>query len=179
MGDGRIALILDVGNLSRMAKLTTVDRSERAAQVAKVAADEVKASNERQSFLIFRSSEREQFAVDLSQVERIEKIKSSQVEDLGGKRVMQYRHGSLPLICIHDVALVEPLSEHDDLLVIVFNCHATAVGLLAIGPIDALDVNGAIDETTLRQVGIKGSAIINGDTTMVLNVPELIGSIFS
>ncbi len=176
MGDGRIALILDVGNLSRMAQLTSVDSSDRASQVATVAAEAVQLSNERQSLLIFRSSEQEQFAVDLSQVERIEKIKSSQVEDLGGRRVMQYRGGSLPLLCIDDVAMVQPLAERDNLLVIVFNFSSKAVGLLAIGPIDALDVNVAIDETTLKQTGIQGSAIIGGETTMVLNAKELVGS---
>jgi two-component system, chemotaxis family, sensor kinase CheA len=178
MGDGKIALILDVGNLSRMAKLTSVDGTDRSSELATVAAEAVRTSNERQSLLVFRSSEQEQFAVDLGQVERIEKIKLSQVEDLGGRRVMQYRGGSLSLVCIHDVAMVQPLADRDNLLVIVFNFGTKAVGLLAIGPIDALEVNVAIDETTLRQTGIQGSAIINGDTTMLLDSQELIRSIF-
>jgi len=178
MGDGRIALILDVNNLARMAQMTSVENSDRAAEVATIAKEAVSARNNQQSLLIFRSSEQEQFAVKLDQVERIEKIKYSQVEDLGDKRVMQYRNGSLPLICMNDVAMVQPLAERDDLLVVVFNYGSKNVGLLAIGPIDAVEIDVDIDYATLSQTGIEGSTIINGHTTMLVNVKELIGTIF-
>lgn len=91
---------------------------------------------------------------------------------------MQYRGGSLPLVCIHDVAMVQALADKDDFLVIVFNYGVKTVGLLAIGPIDALEVNVEIDNVTLKQKGIQGSAIINGHTTMLVDIPELIEAIF-
>ncbi len=178
MGDGRIALILDVGNLARMAQLTSVDSSDRAAEVAKAAEDALKAKMDRQSLLIFKSSESEHFAVPLNQVERIEKIKRHDIEDLGGKRVMKYRSGSLSLICVDDVAMVQPLADHDDLLVIVFNIAKRTVGLLATGPIDALEINADIDDTTLSQTGIMGSIIIDNHTTMLVNVFEMVQTLF-
>lgn len=178
MGDGKIALILDVSNLARMAKLTSVDGSNRASEVATVAEKAISASIKRQSLLVFRSSEQEQLAVNLNQVERIEKIEYSQIEALGNKRVMQYRSGSLPLICMDDVAMVQPLAERDDLLVIVFSYGSKTVGLLAIGPIDALEIDVDIDFVTLKQTGIEGASIINGHTTMLVNVDELIGTLF-
>ena len=174
MGDGRIALILDVSNLARMAHLTSIDGSDRAAEVAKAAEDAINAKKDKQSLLIFQSSRTENFAVPLNQVERIEKIKRSDIEDLGGKRVMKYRGGSLSLICVDDVAMVEPLADDENLLVIVFNIAKRAVGLLAIGPIDALEVTADIDDTTLSQPGIMGSIIINDNTTMLVNVFEMV-----
>ncbi len=178
MGDGRIALILDVSNLARMARLTSIDGSDRAAEVAKAAEDAMRAQKDRQSLLIFKSSETEHFAVPLNQVERIEKIKRSDVEDLGGKRVMKYRGGSLSLICVDDLAMVNPLADHDNLLVIVFNIAKRAVGLLAIGPIDAIEINADIDDTTLSQPGIMGSIIIDQHTTMLVNVFEMTQTLF-
>jgi two-component system, chemotaxis family, sensor kinase CheA len=178
MGDGRIALILDVSNLARMARLTSIDGSDRAAEVAKAAEDALRAKKDRQSLLIFKSSETEHFAVPLNQVERIEKIKRSDVEDLGGKRVMKYRGGSLSLICVDDLAMVNPLADHDNLLVIVFNIAKRAVGLLAIGPIDAIEINADIDDTTLSQPGIMGSIIIDQHTTMLVNVFEMTQTLF-
>jgi len=121
MGDGRIALILDVANLAIMADLTSTDSSDRAREVALAAEELVKSQKDKQALLTFRSSELEQFAVPLNQVERIEKIKRSDIEELGGKRVMQYRGGSLSLIAVDDVAMVQPIADNDDLLVIVFN----------------------------------------------------------
>ena len=178
MGDGRIALILDVSNLARMAQLTSIDRSDRAAEVAKAAEEALKAKLDRQSLLIFKNSETEHFAVPLNQVERIEKIKRSDIEDLGGKRVMKYRGGSLSLICVDDLAMVQPLADHQNLLVIVFNIAKRAVGLLATGPIDALEVSAEIDDTTLSQPGIMGSIIIDNQTTMLVNVFEMVQSLF-
>ncbi|BCL60633.1 hypothetical protein DGMP_13260 [Desulfomarina profundi] len=178
MGDGRIALILDVSNLARMANLTSLDGSDRAAEVAQAAEEAIKAKKDKQSLLIFKSSEEEQFGVPLNQVERIEKIKRSDIEDLGGKRVMKYRGGSLSLICVDDVAMVQPLADHENLLVIVFNIAKRAVGLLAIGPIDALEIAADIDDTTLSQTGIMGSTIIDQQTTMLVNVFEMVQTLF-
>ncbi|WP_136810693.1 chemotaxis protein CheW [Desulfosediminicola flagellatus] len=174
MGDGRIALILDVANLARMSNLTSLDGTDRATEVA-IAADEAhKLNRDKQALLIFRSSEEEQFAVPLNQVERIEKIKQSDIEDLGGKRVMQYRGGSLSLIRVDDVAMVQPLADIENLLVIVFNVAKRNIGLLAIGPIDAIEISADIDDVTLKQTGIMGSVIIDTHTTMLVNIFELV-----
>ncbi len=178
MGDGRIALILDVSNLARMARLTSVDGSDRAAEVAKAAEAALRAKKDRQSLLIFKSSETEHFAVPLNQVERIEKIKRSDVEDLGGKRIMKYRGGSLSLICVDDLAMVNPLADQENLLVIVFNIAKRPVGLLAIGPVDAIEISADIDDTTLSQPGIMGSIIIDQHTTMLVNVFEMVQTLF-
>ena len=178
MGDGRIALILDVTNLAIMADLTSMDGSDRASEVALAAEELVKAQKDKQALLTFRSSEEEQFAVPLNQVERIEKIKRSDIEELGGKRVMQYRGGSLSLIAVEDVAMVQPLADHDDLLVIVFNIANQIVGLLAIGPIDAIEISVSIDDVTLKQPGVMGSTIIDGQTTMLIDIYEIVGVLF-
>jgi two-component system, chemotaxis family, sensor kinase CheA len=178
MGDGRIALILDVANLARMAHLTSIDGTDRAHEVAIAQEEARRAQKDKQALLIFRNSETEQFGVPLNQVERIEKIKRSDIEDLGGKRVMQYREGSLSLICIDDVATVQPLADHDDLLVIVFKIASRLVGLLAIGPIDALEIATEIDGVTLRQTGIMGSVIISKHTTMLINVFEIVQTLY-
>jgi two-component system, chemotaxis family, sensor kinase CheA len=178
MGDGRIALILDVSNLARMAHLTSIDGTDRAHELASAQEEARRAQRDKQALLIFRNSETEQFGVPLNQVERIEKIKRTDIEDLGGKRVMQYREGSLSLICVNDIAAVQPLADHDDLLVIVFKIATRLIGLLAIGPIDAIEVATEIDGVTLRQPGIMGSVIIGKHTTMLVNVFELVQTLF-
>lgn len=174
MGDGRIALILDVANLARMSGLTSLDGSRRAGELAR---ENLLRTQDSQALLIFRSSLEEQFAVPLSLVERVEKIKSSEIESIGSRRVLQYRGGSLPLACVDDVASVYPLADQENLLVIVFRLMGRDVGLLASGPVDAIEVATAIDATTLKQTGIMGSAIINGKTTMLVDIFELFQNI--
>lgn len=178
MGDGRIALILDVTNLARMAHLTSIDGTDRANEVALAAEELIRTQKDRQALLIFRSSEHEQFAVPLNQVERIEKINRSEIENMGGKRVMQYRGGSLALFTVDDISTVHPIADQDDLLVIVFNICSKPIGLLAIGPIDAVEISSEIDGLTLKQPGIMGSIIIDGQTTMLIDVFEIVQTLF-
>ena len=174
MGDGRVALILDVSNLAQMAGLTTVEGTARAAEVAESEREAIRASRDKQSLLVFRSSSEEQFAAPLNLVERIEKIKRNDIEEVGGKQVIKYRGGSLPLFNIDQVANVKPLAEQENLLVIVFVVGGREIGLLAIGPVDAVEVNLTIDGSTLRQPGIMGSAIINDHTTLLVDIVEIV-----
>jgi two-component system chemotaxis sensor kinase CheA len=57
---------------------------------------------------------------------------------------------------------------------LVFNVQGREVGLLASPPVDAKEVDLAVDEKTLRQTGISGSAIIDGSTTLLVDIYELV-----
>lgn len=175
MGDGRVALILDVAGISQMARLTSMEGSERAREVAK---EQRKISQQDiQSLLLFRNAEDEQFAVPLGLVERVEKIKKQDIEKVGGKNVMQYRGSSLPLFAIEEVAQVKPLADKEDLLVIVFSIGGKDIGLLATPPLDATEEVLNIDDVTLKQPGIMGSAIIGEHTTLMVNIFGLVESL--
>jgi two-component system chemotaxis sensor kinase CheA len=174
MGDGRVALILDVANLAHMGGLTSIEGSSRAAEVAQENLRAIREQKDRQSLLVFRSAENEQFAAPLNMVERIEKIKATDIESVGGKRVIRYRGGSLPLFSVDEVAMVQPLADVEDLLVIVFIISGKETGLLAIGPVDAVELSLDVDGHTLKQAGIMGSAIINDHTTLMVDVYEIV-----
>jgi two-component system chemotaxis sensor kinase CheA len=174
MGDGRIALILDVGSLARMEGLTSLEGSKRASELAEVAMDSLARTRDRQALLTFFGSGEEQFGVPLSLVERVEKIKQTEVETVGRRRVLQYRGSSLPLVRVDDIADVLPLAEQENLLVIVFRMLGRDVGLLACGPVDAIEVSDDIDDTTLRQPGIMGSVIIAGKTSLLVDIFEIV-----
>jgi two-component system chemotaxis sensor kinase CheA len=174
MGDGRVALILDVGNLAHMAGLTSVEGSNRAAEVAVEHDAAQKKRQDKHSILLFRSSEDEQFAIPINHVERIEKIKKTDVEEVGGKKVMKYRGGSLALFTIDQVAKVKPLTQKENLLAIVVNIANKEVGIMAVGPVDAKEISVEIDDETLKQEGILGSTIIGDHTTLLVDVYGLV-----
>ena len=175
MGDGRVALILDVAGISQMAGLNSVEGTDRAKEIAQE--NRANQNKDIQSMLIFRNAEEEQFAVPLGLVERIEKIKGNQIENVGGKRVMQYRGATLPLIAIEQVAEVKPLAEKEEYLVIVFIIAGHEVGLLATPPLDAIEKSIIIDDSTFKQAGIMGSAIIDGRTTLIINIFGIVETI--
>ena len=174
MGDGRVALILDVANLANIYGLTSVEGSDRATEVAMEKDEADRTNKDRQSILIFRGEDNEQFAIPINHVERIEKIKNSDIEEVGDKKVMKYRGGSLALFTIDQVAQVKPMAKKEDLLVIVVNIADKEVGIMAVGPVDAKEISVEIDDETLKQKGILGSTIIGDHTTLLVDVYGLV-----
>ncbi|MEE4356832.1 MAG: hybrid sensor histidine kinase/response regulator [Desulfococcaceae bacterium] len=174
LGDGRVALILDVADLARMAELASVSASVRdAASEGKVPLP----AEDQQTLLLFRNSEKTRFAVPLELVERIEKIRCRDIEIAAGRRVIQYRDTSMPLFDIGDVAQVDKFEEREYALVIVFFVAGIDVGILAIPPIDSIKTACRIDETTLMQPGILGSAVIDGKTTLMVDIIGVVESL--
>ncbi|MDM8524230.1 chemotaxis protein CheW [Desulfococcaceae bacterium HSG8] len=171
LGDGRVALILDAANLARMAELTFVSGSDRASEVTEKF---IPPGEDKHTLLIFRNSEKGRFAVPLELVERIKKIRCSDIEIVGGSRIIRYRGSSMPLFDMGDVAQVDAFEKKEKALVIVFYVAGLDVGLLAIPPIDSVKVAYTIDDTTLRQPGILGSAVIEEQTTLIVDVIGLI-----
>ncbi|OGQ98278.1 MAG: hybrid sensor histidine kinase/response regulator [Deltaproteobacteria bacterium RIFOXYD12_FULL_57_12] len=173
MGDGSVALILDVANIARDANLITVEHLEQSRAAGQDADDGI-AENGRQNLLVFSGGEGEQFAVPIDQVLRIEKIKAAQIEEIGGKRILQYRDRTLALYNVDRVARVKPLPDRENLLVIIFQHDDREVGLLAVEPVNTSEIPAAVDEKTHRQPGIRGSVIINGHVTLLVDINEIL-----
>jgi two-component system, chemotaxis family, sensor kinase CheA len=169
MGDGRVALILDISSLAQMADLTAITKKK---QVKNAAAENVDESGEKVALLTFRNDETEHFAAPLNLVERIERIDLSSIEEVGKRKVVQYRGGALPLYEISQAADVKALSTREQQEVIVFKVKDKEIGLMVTPPVDALEIALEIDESTLRQSCITGSMIINNKTTLLVDIFE-------
>ncbi|RJP79011.1 MAG: response regulator [Desulfobacteraceae bacterium] len=177
MGDGKVALILDVAGLAQMAKLASIEKLDSAGRMPEDPTQAQQDKGDATSLLLFRNGIDEQCAVPLAMVERIERIKVANIETVGGKKVIQYRGGSLPLFSLDQVADMKSLPESSQLEVIVFTLAGREVGLMVTPPVDAVDVVVELDKTTLRQTGIMGSAIIGNHTTLMVDMYELVRAI--
>ncbi len=95
MGDGKVALILDVLGLAQRAGVITETRNrtlpEKATESAETVAD-------KQTFLLFAGPRDSRMAIPLSTVARLEEFPAAQVEISGSQWVTQYRGQILPLI---------------------------------------------------------------------------------
>ena len=174
LGDGKVALILDVVGVMRFMKLSEVSSN---ANIEKLEAERTAnrlARGDIQSFLLFRGSEREQFAVPLSLVSRIELIEADRLEFNGGKRAIQYRGGSLPILTLDQVAHVGAVSEQGSYFVIVFATNGKEIGLLVSQIVDVQEAGSDFDEITFRQPGVLGSSIMGGATTLLVDLYEVV-----
>lgn len=172
MGDGVVALILDVLGIAQEAGIT----SQRTA-LAKM--DEV-ATNEKEAepLLLFRIGDDPnalmgRMAIPLRQVARLEEIDASTLEYASGRPVVQYRGHILPLVWLGDTLGLGANHQLDTLQVIVYERNDSQIGFI----VDAISdvVNEVLDIQRPSEIlGVRGSAVINGIVTDVLDVDAVI-----
>jgi two-component system chemotaxis sensor kinase CheA len=173
LGDGRVAVILDVAGLAARANLT----AGTAEAASRQRVEESAGAGELHSLLLFHNAPGENCAVPIEQVSRIERVRPAQIQHLGGRRTMQYRGASLPLVSLHDTAAVGELTEDQQWVVIVFERVGRPLGLLAAEPLDMVEAALNIDTVTLRQPGIAASAVFKDRTILLLDIFELAGAV--
>src|SRR5262249_37840180 len=100
MGDGKVALILDVVGLAQRAHVVSGVR-ERALNERAPSASEV--AVERETLLLFSMPNDGRLAIPLSMVARLEEFPRSALERVGRREVVQYRNEILPLIHVSRV----------------------------------------------------------------------------
>ena len=170
MGDGKVALILDISNIAQMAGLSNISETGQLARATEVA---VTARKNIVALLTFKNSETEYFAAPLNIVERIERIETSAIEQIGDRKVVQYRDGVLPLYELSQVVDFNPLPEKKYQEVIVFKVKGRELGLMVAPPVDAVEISLDVDESTLKQPAISGSMIINSHTSLLVDIFEM------
>jgi two-component system chemotaxis sensor kinase CheA len=173
LGDGRVAVILDVAGVAARAGLTHGTVEAAARQAPGDAAE-----GERHSLLLFQNAPGELCAVPIEQVSRVERVRAEQIEYLGGRRTMQYRGSSLPVVALHDAASVGELTAEQQWVVVVFESMGQPLGLLAAEPLDMVETALAIDTVTLRQRGIAGSAVHKNRTMLLLDILDLAAFVY-
>ena len=106
MGDGRVALILDVLGIGQRSGVLAefVEEHARASGQAKAPVEV-----EQQRLLLFRAGSFARLAVPLSLVARLEEFPRSAIEHAGGAQVVQYRNRILPLVSLRTV--LEPNAD--------------------------------------------------------------------
>ena len=169
MGDGKVALILDISNLAAMAELATSDETK--ALDREIAETEAGDTTE---LILFKNGDTEHLCAPQDRVARIERIRTADIEEIGNTRVIQYRGGSLPLFTPNQVADVGPLPEKADQEVLVLKTGDKEIGLMVTPPVDTVAVALEVDDSTLSGRAVTGSAVINGNTTLVLDVDEMV-----
>ncbi|MCC5926389.1 MAG: chemotaxis protein CheW [Bacteroidetes bacterium] len=170
LGDGSVALILDSNGLAQKAAIHEITNNLQ----QNINIDEHTTNDDIQPFLLFGNGADEQFAVLMDHIDRIERITWNQVELLSKRRTIQYRGGMLPLFLLEDCTDVKRIDEHGDPVVLVSEVDGKTVGLLGTMPINVVHTQPVIDMQTHRQTGILGSLIIEGKTTLLADIEEIV-----
>ena len=172
MGDGRVALILDVLGIGQRSGLFGESREQ-----ARVA-DKQKAQSEieQQRLLLFCAGSFDRLAVPLSLVARLEEFPQSAIEHAGGGQVVQYRSRILPLVSLRNV--LEPGAPDngqasDPVQVVVFNDGDHSVGMVVDEILDVAEEAVTVRQKSKRK-GLLGSAVVGKRVTDFLDLNEVI-----
>ena len=162
MGDGRVALIVDVPGIAELAGLTSDTRMGR---IMETLAEDQHAGREghKQILLQFEARGGARFAVPLEKVARLEEIDLQRIEYTAGQPVVQYRGGLLPLVRLDQQADSTPLP------VIVYNEEPCYAGFVIERVLDIVEQTVEL-EREFQGGDLIGTAVIGGRVTDLLDL---------
>ena len=187
MGDGKVALILDVLGLAQRAGVVTETRNraltEKAMESATVA--------EKQTFLLFAGPDDCRMAIPLSTLARLEEFPVAQVEMSGRQWVTQYRGQILPLIRLNIVLQEQererkkdrrdklrtlqapPLPDSGPIQVLVLNHEGPSFGLVVERILDIVEDRADVKSAATR-ASVLYSVVIGDRVTELLDIPAIL-----
>ena len=186
MGDGKVALILDVLGLAQRANIISKvhDRA-----VAGSDAESREKTSDKQTFLVFAGPDDARMALPLGILARLEEFPISQVEKSGAQWVIQYRGQILPLIRLN-VALQErrrsrrhaepPAAPADarSIQVLVCNHQGQTVGLVVEQILDIVEDRVEVKSPATRR-GVLYAAVIQNRVTELLDLTAILQAVES
>jgi len=182
MGDGRVALILDVLGLAQRASVVTETRDRAATGKA---AESAASAAEKQTFLLFAGPGDSRMAIPLSTLARLEEFPVAQVEMSGSQWVTQYRGQILPLVRL-DVVMEErrhkllasrtlPTADSGPIQVLVLNHEERSFGLVVDRILDIVEDRADVRSAATRK-SVLYSVVIGDRVTELLDIPAILRS---
>jgi len=171
MGDGQVALILDVLRIAQRGNVVSPSRDRALTDKAqKSTAD----GDARESLLLFRVGVSRRMAIPVSMVARLEEIALDRIERAAGRDAVQYRGEILPLISLSKELLSEPLrTGTEPLLVIVYSEGGRSIGFVVEQILDIVEEVITV-RSQATQPGLLGSIVVQGRVTDLLDVHGVI-----
>lgn len=179
MGDGRVALILDILGLAQRARVIGESRESALLEKDK---NKDKGSDEtavdHQTLLLVQCGSQGRMAIPLSLVARLEEFPPSAVEFAGEQEVTQYRGQIMPLIRLSRIlelasgAAAAPAGE-ERMQVVVYSEAGRSVGLIVDRIVDIVDEKLVLQNPAQRR-GVLGSSVIQKRVTDLLDVQGVV-----
>jgi two-component system chemotaxis sensor kinase CheA len=175
MGDGRVALILDVLGLAQraqvIAEVRDSARDERHSEISK------EASGIDHALLLAQNGLEGRVAIPLSLVARLEEFPRTVIELAGKQEVMQYRGQIIPLVRLSQIipatSDAEMLASTGSIQVVVYAEGKHTVGLIVDRIVDIVEERAAVESLAPR-AGVVGSFVTQRHVTDLLDVPAIV-----
>jgi two-component system, chemotaxis family, sensor kinase CheA len=167
MGDGKVALILDVVGAAQIGKVVS-QRRDRSMSEQSLRTNRV---SETQTLLVVAAGRNGRCAMPLSQVTRLEKFETKRLEYSNQMRVIQYRDEILPLRTLSEILGIEATEKSGDreVDVVVYSENGKSIGIMVEKIIDIIDVAVTL-KNAKSEPGRLGSMVIADQVTDMLDL---------
>jgi two-component system chemotaxis sensor kinase CheA len=175
MGDGKVALILDVMGIAQRAGILAEQHENKDAMREDLPTLAAEGADDRQSILLVQTPGHTRVAIPLAMVARLEEFPRKAIERAGRRSVVQYRGRILPLVDVSSM-LESDLgrAEHEGpIQVVVYTENGRSVGLVVERILDIVEdriVNALADSGG----ALHGAAVVQGKVTELLDVHGVI-----
>jgi two-component system chemotaxis sensor kinase CheA len=174
MGNGKVALILDVFGLAQRAGAVAELHGWAVAETQPAGA----APAERPCVLLVEGRDRGRMAIPLDKVARLEEFPPARVERVADRRVVQYCGQILPLLDVGAAlragpARAEPPDDQEAIQVVVYAERERSVGLIVDRILDIVAQDSDVRGPPSRP-GVACTTVIQGHVTEMLDVEALI-----
>ena len=176
MGDGRVALILDVMGLAQRARL--LSNAREALQDQRQEQTRIDGAKTRQTLLLARNGIDGQVAIPLSTVARLEGFSASLLKRIGDREAMEYRGQVIPLVRLSQFVssgmdVTDQAAAGGSIEVVIYSESGRTAGLIVDCIIDIVEEHAAIDPLASRP-GVMGSYVSEHTITEVIDVPAIL-----
>ncbi|MGA1867429.1 MAG: chemotaxis protein CheW [bacterium] len=160
LGDGRIALILDINGIASKAQLKFDAVEKKNKDLADDRNNEI--MREAQSLLLFENAPGECFGLNLDLIQRVEKVPMTSIERIGEREFLTNDNKSLRLLRLEKyLPVTTPSRDDEKVCVIIPKMVNVSVGIVAARILDTIHTDVEIDTHTICSKGIIGTAVIN------------------
>lgn len=173
MGDGQVALILDIVGIARKAQIAKKEASVQTHE--NLNADGTKAE-ERKKMFVFEIGKNRRAMVPLENVYRLEEFPLEKLEHAGDHLVVQYRDRILPLVDLREIFGAHPSRNELNVRAFVYCNGEQFVGFLVERIIDIVEQSVKV-ESPYRKAGLIGSGVIQGKVTDLLDLQAILKSV--
>jgi two-component system chemotaxis sensor kinase CheA len=169
LGDGQVALILDVAGIASHLKIQLREESVLQGDVESQRTETV----ESQSLLMFANDPSERFALLMAVISRIERVRADAIETVSGREILQSRGSALPLIGLDRYLDAKPRPANSRVYVAVFKTAGREIGLIVPEILDIRETTAVADAVTLSAEGVMGSLTIDEKTVRIVDAYAL------
>ncbi len=180
LGDGQVALIMDVPGLAKRCRVLSAQSESQAFTPKKIGPEIL--TDKTQLAILFQTPDDGRMALSLEKVLRLETFQPGAVEKSGGLEVIQYGGKILPLVYVSRMLperrqINRNASDRDleKIQVVVYDNGREEVGLVVDRVLDIVKAPLEVQRPPARAL-VKGSMILKERITELLDVPALLAA---